>query len=117
MVIGPVMRTASLKPEVAVLDNEDMEGMAGDETWQFVSLGEQQNFGIRTSGLEDKASACEMLVCYAKELKEAFADYAEPVVKLMVPMLKFYFHDGVRTAATESLPYLLESGKVKGNPS
>ncbi|XP_026272263.1 importin-5 [Frankliniella occidentalis] len=115
LVIGPVMRTASLKPEVAVLDNDDMEGMAGDDTWQFVSLGEQQNFGIRTSGLEDKASACEMLVCYAKELKEAFADYAEPVVKLMVPMLKFYFHDGVRTAATESLPYLLESGKVKGN--
>lgn len=80
LVIGAVMRTASLKPEVAVLDNDDMEGMAGDDTWQFVSLGEQQNFGIRTSGLEDKASACEMLVCYAKELKEAFADYAEPVV-------------------------------------
>lgn len=66
------------------------------------------------TGLEDKASACEMLVCYARELKEGFADYAEEVVKLMVPMLKFYFHDDVRTAAAESLPYLLDCAKIKG---
>ena len=36
------------------------------------------------------------------------------VVRLMVPMLKFYFHDGVRTAAAESLPFLLECAKIKG---
>ncbi|XP_075236845.1 karyopherin beta 3 [Lycorma delicatula] len=114
LVIGPVMRTASLKPEVALVDNEDMEEVSGDIDWQFVSLGEQQNFGIRTAGLEDKASACEMLVCYARELKEGFAEYAEEVVKLMVPMLKFYFHDGVRTAAAQSMPCLLECAKIKG---
>jgi hypothetical protein len=55
-----------------------------------------------------------MLVCYARELKEAFSDYTEEVVKLMVPLLKFYFHDGVRTAAVESLPYLLDCARVKG---
>ncbi|KAK0159718.1 hypothetical protein PV327_010803 [Microctonus hyperodae] len=114
LVMGPVLRAASMKPEVALLDNEDMEGVEGDLDWQFVSLGEQQNFGIKTAGLEDKASACEMLVCYARELKEGFADYAEEVVRLMVPMLKFYFHDGVRTAAAESLPCLLECAKIKG---
>lgn len=55
-----------------------------------------------------------MLVCYARELKEEFAEYAEDVVKLMVPMLKFYFHDNVRTAAAESLPYLLECARIRG---
>ena len=35
-----------------------------------------------------------MLVCYARELKEGFAEYAEQVVKIMVTHLKFYFHDG-----------------------
>ncbi|XP_022901900.1 importin-5 [Onthophagus taurus] len=114
LVMGPVMKTASLKPEVALLDNEDMQGIEGDVDWQFVSLGEQQNFGIRTAGLEDKAGACMMLVCYARELKEGFAEYSEEVVKLMVPMLKFYFHDGVRTAAAESLPYLLQCATIKG---
>lgn len=55
-----------------------------------------------------------MLVCYARELKEGFAPYTEQVVKLMVPLLKFYFHDLVRTAAAESLPYILECAKIKG---
>merc|ERR1719427_2081823 len=115
LVMGPVMKTASMKPEVAVLDNDELTGVEDDtEDWQFVQLGEQQNFGIKTAGLEDKATACQMLVCYARELKEHFADYTEQVVRLMVPMLKFYFHDGVRTAAAESLPFLLECAKIKG---
>ncbi|XP_037940844.1 importin-5 [Teleopsis dalmanni] len=114
LVMGPVMRTAAMKPEVALLDNEEVEDIEGDVDWSFINLGEQQNFAIRTAGMEDKASACDMLVCYARELKEGFADYAEEVVRLMVPMLKFYFHDGVRSAAAESLPYLLECAKIKG---
>merc|ERR1719331_1621861 len=115
MVMAPVMKTASMKPEVALLDNDEVEGVGEDsDDWQFVNLGEQQNFGIKTAGLEDKATACQMLVCYARELKEHFADYTEQVVRLMVPMLKFYFHDGVRTAAAESLPCLIECAKIRG---
>merc|ERR1719397_2236886 len=115
MVMAPVKKTASMKPEVALLDNDEVEGVGEDsDDWQFVNLGEQQNFGIKTAGLEDKATACQMLVCYARELKEHFADYTEQVVRLMVPMLKFYFHDGVRTAAAESMPFLLECAKIKG---
>ncbi|XP_068157334.1 importin-5 [Drosophila tropicalis] len=114
LVMGPVMRTASMKPEVAMLDNEEVEDIEGDVDWSFINLGEQQNFAIRTAGMDDKASACEMLVCYARELKEGFAEYSEEVVRQMVPMLKFYFHDGVRTAAAESLPYLLDCAKFKG---
>lgn len=53
-------------------------------------------------------------MCYAKELKEGFVDYTEQVVKLMVPLLKFYFHDGVRVAAAESMPLLLECARVRG---
>ncbi|XP_076436016.1 importin-5-like isoform X1 [Babylonia areolata] len=114
MVMGPVLKAASLKPEVAVIDSEDMKEMEDDEDWQFVTIGDQQNFGIRTAGLEEKATACQMLVCYARELKEAFAEYSEEVVKIMVPLLKFYFHDDVRIAASESLPYLLECASIRG---
>lgn len=112
--MGPVMKTAAMKPEVAVLDNDEVQDVESDPDWQFVNLSDQQNFGIRTAGLEDKAAACEMLVCYARELKEGFANYAEEVVRLMVPMFKFYFHDGVRRAAAESLPFLLVCAKIKG---
>jgi hypothetical protein len=51
LVMGPIMKTASLKPEVALLDNDELGGVENDtEDWQFVSLGEQQNFGIKTAG-------------------------------------------------------------------
>lgn len=114
LVMGPVMKTAAMKPEVAVLDNDEIQDVEDDPDWQFVNLSDQQNFGIRTAGLEDKAAACEMLVCYARELKDGFANYAEEVVRLMVPLFKFYFHDGVRRAAAESLPFLLICAKIKG---
>lgn len=71
-----------------------MKVMENDQDWQFVTLGEQQSFGIRTAGLEEKSTACQMLVCYARELKQGFAAYTEEVVKIMVSHLKFYFHDG-----------------------
>lgn len=114
LVMGPVMRTAALKPNVTMLDNDEIEDIENDSDWAYINLGEQQNFAIRTAGMEDKAVACEMLVCYARELKESFAEYAEEVVRLMVPMLKFYFHDGVRSAAAESIPCLLDCAKIKG---
>ncbi|XP_069496567.1 importin-5 [Ambystoma mexicanum] len=115
VVMGPLMKTASIKPEVALLDTQDMESMSDDDGWEFVNLGDQQSFGIKTAGLEEKATACQMLVCYAKELKEGFVEYTEQVVKLMVPLLKFYFHDGVRVAAAESMPLLLECARVRGS--
>ena len=36
------------------------------------------------------------------------------VVKIMVAHLKFFFHDGVRMAAAESLPFLLECARIRG---
>ena len=56
-----------------------MKTLENDSDWQFVTLGDQQNFGIRTAGLEDKATACQMLVCYARELKEGFSPYTKEV--------------------------------------
>uniref|UniRef100_A0A8C1ZXL6 Karyopherin (importin) beta 3 n=1 Tax=Cyprinus carpio TaxID=7962 RepID=A0A8C1ZXL6_CYPCA len=119
VVMGPLMKTASIKPEVALLDTQDMENMSEDDGWEFVNLGDQQSFGIKTAGLEEKATACQMLVCYAKELKEGFVEYTEQVVKLMVPLLKFYFHDDILHEITitfldHSMPLLLECARVRG---
>ncbi|KAK1876487.1 Importin-5 [Dissostichus eleginoides] len=120
VVMGPLMKTASIKPEVALLDTQDMESISEDDGWEFVNLGDQQSFGIKTAGLEEKATACQMLVCYAKELKEGFVEYTEQVVKLMVPLLKFYFHDDILLSQTltcysaESMPLLLECARVRG---
>lgn len=116
VVMPPVLKAAQIKPEVALLDMDDPQntGLDEEDGWEFVTLGEQQKFGIKTAGLEDKSTACQMLVHYARELKDGFAEYTEEVVKIMVPLLKFYFHDTVRVTAAEALPHLLECAKFKG---
>ncbi|XP_071839523.1 importin-5-like [Apostichopus japonicus] len=114
VVMGPLLKTASMKPGIAFLDADDAKNMTEEEGWHFVNVGEQHTFGVNTAGLEDKATACQMLVCYARELKEGFADYAEQVVKIMVPNLTFYYEDITRFTAAESLPLLLECAKIKG---
>jgi len=114
-VMPAVMKVASFKPEVAIVECDDADHLQkGEDDWQFVNLGDQQSFGIKTAGLEDKAAACQMLVTYARELKGGFAEYVDQTTQLMVPLLKFYFHDSVRTAAAEALPELLEVAKAKG---
>lgn len=71
--------------------DEEVKGLDQDD-WQFVPVGEQQNFGIRTTFLEDKATACQMLVCYARELKHAFAPYVEEVCKIRWTMRYVVVH-------------------------
>jgi hypothetical protein len=113
IVMGPVLKAAAFKPEVTVLADGDTD-VEEDDNWEVLNVGDQA-FGIKTTGLEEKASACSMLVCYAKELKEGFVNYVEETTKLMVPLLRFYFHEGVRAAAGESLPHLLDCAKLRGD--
>lgn len=44
-----------------------MENISEDDGWEFVNLGDQQSFGIKTAGLEEKATACQMLVSGGSE--------------------------------------------------
>ncbi|XP_018655445.1 putative importin-beta 3 [Schistosoma mansoni] len=113
VVMPQVLRSACVKPEICILDNDEADDVESDVDWQVVKLGEDRNYAIRTSGLEDKATACQMLVCYAREMKESFAPYCQQVLDIMVPLLDFYFNDEVRSAAAECLPFLLSSMKVK----
>eukprot|EP01113_Clastostelium_recurvatum_P002059 TRINITY_DN1085_c0_g1_i2.p1 TRINITY_DN1085_c0_g1~~TRINITY_DN1085_c0_g1_i2.p1 ORF type:complete len:1100 (+),score=314.59 TRINITY_DN1085_c0_g1_i2:117-3416(+) len=101
-VIPPLIATASVKTESHVADSEvpDREG------WDYVTFGDKK-VGIHTNTLEDKSDACNMLFCYAENMKEGFYPYADEVSKLMVPLLLFYYHEGVRISAASSLGPLL----------
>lgn len=67
-VMPAVIRAAEFKPDVTVVDEQDIEGEE-EPDWSYISIGDQKSVGIKTAGLEDKSTACEMLVCYARELK------------------------------------------------
>ncbi|KAF9289191.1 hypothetical protein BGZ68_009889 [Mortierella alpina] len=108
IVMPPLLVSAQLKPDFAVVDPEDdvESKYSTEDGWEFVGVDGQQ-FGIRTTVLEEKCTAIEMLNCYARELGPGFRPYLEKVRDVALPLLKFYFHDGVRHAAATTLPQLI----------
>jgi len=105
-VMPSLIASASTKTDLVVYDAE--EDTSDKEGWDFVVVNDKQ-VGVNTSSLEDKSTACHMLYCYADELEEGFFPYVDEVAKLMVPLLKFFYHDGVRLAAVSCAPALLVS--------
>jgi hypothetical protein len=107
-VIPSLLESASAKTDLKIVDAD--EDVSGKEGWDFVLVGDKQ-VGINTTTLEEKSTACHMLFCYASELKGGFFPYVDQVAKLIVPLLKFLYHDGVRQAAVSCAPALLVSAK------
>ena len=97
-----VGRAGSLHPSLQNLSSETMElrvvdayccqgsiRQGIDTGWavqvEHIYLGDRK-LSVRTSVLEEKATACTMLCCYADELKEGFYPYVEQVIPPL-PML------------------------------
>jgi len=91
-----------------MLADDDTDSYDPSDGWEFVTLDDQK-IGIKTSNLEEKCTAVEMLYCYAKELKGGFHQYAGQVMEIVIPLLKFYFDDSVRIAAAATIAPLLTS--------
>lgn len=41
VVMGPLMKAAGIRPEVAMLDSHDVDDVDQDEDWEFINLGDQ----------------------------------------------------------------------------
>ncbi|KAJ4724033.1 importin-5-like [Melia azedarach] len=113
VVMPPLLLSAQLKPDVTITsaDSDNEIEDSDDESMETITLGDKR-IGIKTSVLEEKATACNMLCCYADELKEGFFPWIDQVAPTLVPLLKFYFHEEVRKAAVSAMPELLRSAKL-----
>lgn len=113
-IMPPLLQSARLTPEFSFVDPEEEDVEAKyptEEGWEFVGINGQQ-IGIKTSVLEEKHTAIEMLLNYARDLGAGFLPYVGQVLEIALPLLKFYFHDGVRHAAAALLPLLLRDAKL-----
>jgi len=113
-VIPPLLKSAQIDPELHVTDADDLDGDVEDEEGMesvTVAIRGQGNkrITIRTSALEEKATACSMLQSYACDLKEGFLPYVQDVARVLVPLVKFQYMDEVRTASMGAMPELLNS--------
>jgi len=107
-VMPPLLKSAQIQPDVKVTEDFGDQEPNEEEGWDYIPI-QDKRIGIRTSTLEEKATACNMILCYVAELKEGFFPYVDPVAQILVPLLKFYYHDGCRMAAVTTMPELLRS--------
>jgi hypothetical protein len=118
-VIPPLLELAVAKADIQLLDDdEQVEQIQTEEGWELVPL-KGKMIGIRTSTMEDKHMAIELLVVYAQVLEGDFAPYVANIMeKVALPGLAFFFHDPVRYISAKLVPQLLSSyKKAYGSPS
>jgi hypothetical protein len=106
IVLPPLLKSAEMQPELVAFEHDD-DQYKEEDGWEVMALGEK-NVAIKTSILEDKCTAVEMILCYAQEMGELFHPYVEHLIKVVTPMLKFYLNDGVKYAAAAVLPVLFK---------
>lgn len=109
----PLLALASAKADIQLLDDdEQIASVQQEEGWELVPL-KGKVIGIKTSILEDKHMAIELIVIYAQQLEAAFEPYVlEIMEKVTLPGLAFFFHDPVRVASAKSVPMLLNAYKA-----
>lgn len=117
-VMPPLVELASAKADIQLLDDEDqVEQIQQEEGWELVPL-KGKMIGIRTSTMDDKHMAIELLVVYAQTLEAAFAPYVKDTMeKIALPGLAFFFHDPVRFISAKLVPQLLGSYKKAYGPT
>jgi len=104
-VMEPLLKACAIKPEIQVVD-EDQQNELDEDKWETLRLpNDTAQLGIKTTGLELKATAASMLVCYVREVGKSneFAPFIERVLECSKSMLEFYFHEDVRIHAAEIL--------------
>lgn len=113
-VMPPLLELASAKADITLLeDDEQISTYEQEEGWELVPL-KGKVIGIKTSLLEDKHMAIELIVIYAQQLQEAFEPYVIQIIQtISIPGLAFFFHDPVRIASAKSVPYLLSAYKKR----
>lgn len=111
-VMPPLMELASAKADIQLLDDdEQIASYEQEEGWELVPL-KGKVIGIKTSILEEKHMAIELIVVYARQLEAAFEPYVGEIMQnISLPGLAFFFHDPVRVASAKSVPMLLNSYK------
>ena len=111
-VMPPLLELAGAKADIQLLDDdEQIANFEQEEGWELVPL-KGKVIGIKTSTLEDKHMAIELIVIYAQQLEAAFEPYVMEIMQnVALNGLSFFFHDPVRVASAKSVPMLLNSYK------
>lgn len=112
VVIGPLTTLAGAKADIQLIEDDDqIAQIEQNEAWEIVPL-KGKVIGIKTSTLDDKHMAIELINIYAQVLQGSFEPYVNEIMdKIALPGLAFFFHDPVRVASAKCVPNLLNCSK------
>lgn len=110
-VMPPLLELASAKADIQLLEDPEQVQAIEEEGWELVPL-KGKVIGIKTSALEEKNTAIELITIYAEILEASFESYVVDISsKIAFPGLAFFFHDPVRVSSAKLIPQLLNSYK------
>ncbi|KAL1886014.1 importin subunit beta-3 [Ceratocystis pirilliformis] len=117
-VIPPLLELASAKADITLIEDEEhIEQMQNEDGWELVPV-KGKMIGIRTSIMEDKRMAIELLVVYAQVLEQHFVQFVPKIMEnIALPGLAFFFHDPVRFVSSKLVPALLNCYKKAYGPT
>jgi hypothetical protein len=110
-----LLKTAKQPPGIRQLELDDED--VNPEEWTPLSVDDEL-IGIKTSSLEEKRNAFEVLVRFAQRLRGHFAPYVQEMLSFTPDLMRFYFDEDVRVLSMEIVAYLLtaciENEQVRG---
>lgn len=110
-VMPTLIEMAAASADIQLLDADQQDQLNEDEGWELVPL-KGKMLGIKTSILDEKHTAIELIIVYAQVLGPSFEAFVVDIMdRIALPSLAFFFHDPVRVAAARCIPTLLTSYK------
>ncbi|KAF4138965.1 Importin repeat [Phytophthora infestans] len=88
-------------------DDDESGGSTDSEDIQLAQVNDKC-LSIRTSILEEKATACQLLAGMVADLEDAFFPYAEQVTQVLAPLLTESVHSDIRASAIRAMPALVK---------
>lgn len=88
-------------------DDDDASSSTDNEDIQIAQVNDRC-LSIRTSILEEKATACQLLTSMVTDLEETFFPYAEQVTQVLAPLMTDSVHSDIRSSSISSMPALVK---------
>ncbi|TMW59136.1 hypothetical protein Poli38472_007281 [Pythium oligandrum] len=87
-------------------DDETSSTTSSNDDIQIAQVNDKC-LSIRTSILEEKATACQLLAGMVTDLEAAFFPYAEQVTQVLAPLMTDSVHSDIRTASISAMAALV----------
>ncbi|CEG45916.1 Karyopherin (importin) beta 3 [Plasmopara halstedii] len=102
------MQQAEFEVDPSTLSSDDEDDASTDSEDIQLAQVNDKCLSIRTSILEEKATACQLLAGMVIDLEDAFFPYAEQVTQVLAPLLTESVHSDIRASAIRAMPALVK---------